>query len=195
VVGKKKAAAEVQRAAYCACGNGVCDGLEDVNTCPEDCRVVEKPLIRRVIESSLSILALLLVIFLVGGFVFVVWEHRHKKKQTELPAGFNIVESVKIPPERLEYLSAEISNLKRHLEDINEKKVLASAAVDSRAAERYAALLKEAAEISARIRNAEEELRKAKVAMSGLVRKRRANKPVRINGSVRTGRKKALSRM
>ncbi|MBN1544655.1 right-handed parallel beta-helix repeat-containing protein [Candidatus Woesearchaeota archaeon] len=125
VIGKEKESSEVERAAYCACGNGVCDGLEDISACPADCLIVEKPLVQRIIERSLSILALLLVIFIMGGFVFVLYEHRKKKRQPpELPPGFNMAESEGIPHDMISYMRVEIEGLKKSLNDVRKKRKL-----------------------------------------------------------------------
>ncbi|MBW2972378.1 alpha/beta hydrolase, partial [Candidatus Woesearchaeota archaeon] len=118
VIGKEKEVSEVERAAYCACGNGVCDGLEDISTCPEDCMVVEKPFVQRMIERSLSILALLIFLFMVGGFIFVIYEHKKKKKKPlELPPGFNIEQPDEVPRDKIRYMRAYISNLRTRVAD------------------------------------------------------------------------------
>jgi parallel beta-helix repeat protein len=96
VIGKEKAAGEIERAAYCACGNGICDGIETGKTCAEDCHVEERPLAQRIVEVSLFLLAVLLAVFTVGGFVLIVRDHRRKMKEPPgLPPGFNISESAR----------------------------------------------------------------------------------------------------
>ena len=72
VVGKKAAA--VEREAYCACGNGICDGLEDEVTCPEDCLITEKPF------NVWWVIAILTAICTLGMFAIIAIE---KARETE----------------------------------------------------------------------------------------------------------------
>ncbi|MFH1064501.1 MAG: right-handed parallel beta-helix repeat-containing protein, partial [Candidatus Woesearchaeota archaeon] len=83
VIGKSRTPDKIQRPAYCACGNGICGGLEDYATCPEDCRPLEQPLMKRIIEMSLSVLAGLIALFLVVGAVYAIIIHSRKTKEEE----------------------------------------------------------------------------------------------------------------
>lgn len=164
LVGKEKNISDIERAAYCACGNKVCDGLEDALTCPADCLVVEKPLMTRIIENSLTILALLIVLFMIGGFGYVLFEHYLKKKEPpELPPGFNL--SKPISMERVKYLKVSITNLRNGLKTIRKRRALLrksppSATETVLLTEKEAALTKEEDMIESKIREYEEELEK-----------------------------------
>jgi pimeloyl-ACP methyl ester carboxylesterase len=161
VIGRERNISDVQRAAYCACGNGVCDGLEDDVTCPADCLVVEKPLMQRIIERSLLILALLLVLFLVGGFAYVVYEHYTRKIEPELPTGFNVAETEGIPVNKLHYLKSSIMNLKNGLKEVKKRKaVLKHTVVEEQArTAKEAELDNEVSLIESKIHEFEEQLR------------------------------------
>ncbi|MBW2967329.1 right-handed parallel beta-helix repeat-containing protein [Candidatus Woesearchaeota archaeon] len=117
VIGVEKEEEKVERVAYCACGNGVCDGLENAKTCPDDCRLVAKPLVTRIVEHSLEILALLIALFMVFGFFFAIYEHykKKKKKEEQLPPGFNILEGKSMPAERLTYVRTGLVGLGKRM--------------------------------------------------------------------------------
>lgn len=165
VIGKEKEPSEIERPAYCACGNGICDGIEDGETCPADCLVVEKPMMQRIIEHSLEILALLIVLFMLGGFVFVVYENRKKKRQVpELPPDFNIAEVKRIPADHVRYLNIEMERVKKRLMEIDLQKLLLAkkkvAEEEKRRIEEEARLLaKRKEEIEQDIRKFERHLR------------------------------------
>jgi hypothetical protein len=81
VIGKEKDESQIERQAYCACGNGICDGLENIGTCPEDCRIVEKPFISRL---SLTLLGIMLLLILIGGAAIIIYKRRKKRMKKAL---------------------------------------------------------------------------------------------------------------
>ncbi len=167
VIGKEKSLEEIERAAYCACGNGVCDGIEDIGTCPEDCAILEKPLVQRIIERSLSMLALILVLFMVGGFIFVIWEHKKLEKERlakerklhiHIPKGFNINEVPDVGD--VKYKKAELMDLRSTLKQLHEHRWFIGEA------ESKAELSKEAKSIQDRIDKLQETLMREGLAQS-----------------------------
>jgi hypothetical protein len=136
--------------------------LEDKKTCPQDCLVVEKPFMQQLIERSLLVLALLLVIFMVGGFVFVLYEHFTKKTESELPSGFNVSGQEGIPENRLHYLKGSISNLRIGLADVRKRRQLlkTSRIGEKERTKKEDALKIEESAIESRIREYEEMLKR-----------------------------------
>ncbi len=129
VIGREKEVREIERPAYCACGNGVCDGLENPETCPQDCSVIEKPLMRLIIEKSLSILALLIFIFMMTGFGYALYDYyRPKKKIPDLPSGFNISEDSVVESQKLNYFRTGIYNLRKAVKDMKSRRAAKKAA-------------------------------------------------------------------
>ncbi|NQU79415.1 alpha/beta fold hydrolase, partial [Candidatus Woesearchaeota archaeon] len=76
LVGKK--IDRLEKTIYCACGNGVCDGLENSQTCPEDCVskeqvIEERPVTLAYLIAFISLLLLLLFILL----LFLYYKKKH----------------------------------------------------------------------------------------------------------------------
>jgi pimeloyl-ACP methyl ester carboxylesterase len=165
VVGKEMLPSEVERAAYCACGNGICDGLEDLSTCPADCHVVEKPLLRRLIEYSLSMLALLIALLILAGLIFIFFERRRKKKPVPVRLEELSIGSLDMDLDVVEQIRSPLLSLKRELQAVKRRRRILGRRIfvaKESGNQESAALLEEQKRLESTITEFERELKSVK---------------------------------
>ncbi|MBW2997496.1 alpha/beta hydrolase, partial [Candidatus Woesearchaeota archaeon] len=112
VIGKE--AIEVERPAYCACGNGLCDGVETAVTCPEDCLIVEKPM------NLWWIIALLMLLITTGVGITVRQYYKKAFAVDELSVAIKDVFSSlmpKAPAKPPEVVKETLTDVNKQLEE------------------------------------------------------------------------------